>query len=167
MPNRSALSMQEQANSLFQIDPLSSSEFFATFKRTAYLEPEKILMLAVLQDAIICLQKYRASGSRRNKRLFDEAKEWIQLDDRDWPFSFNNVCEAVSLNPGYLRRGLIQMSHRQTASGLRRKVIGSVITGGMKLAAGDRPSRPVAPRGETAIRHGCEAPNSENPARLR
>jgi hypothetical protein len=88
MARRNALSLEEQTSSLFQPDPLWSSEFFDTFERTAYLEPEKILMLAVLQDAITCLQKYRASGSRGNKRLFDEAKDWIQSDDRDWPFSF-------------------------------------------------------------------------------
>jgi hypothetical protein len=144
MPRRSALSLEEQTSSLFQPDPFWSGEFFDTFKRTAYLEPEKILMLAVLQDAIICLQKYRASGSPGNKRLFDQAKAWIQSEDWDWPFSFNNVCEAVSLNPGYLRRGLIQMSDRQTGSGLRRKVIASVITVGMKSGAGDRPPSSVS-----------------------
>jgi hypothetical protein len=170
MPRRSALSLEEQTSSLFQPDPLWSGEFFNAFinafKRTAYLEPEKILMLAVLQDAITCLRKYRTSGSRGNKRLFDEANDWIQSDDRDWPFSFNNVCEAVSLNPGYLRRGLIQMSDRQTGSGLRRKVIASVVTVGMKSGAGDRPSGSVSRLARDSNTVPCEAPKSGNPARL-
>jgi hypothetical protein len=139
MPKPSALSLEEQTSSLFQPDPFWSGEFFDTFKRTAYLEPEKILMLAVLQDAIICLQKYRASGSPGNKRLFDQAKAWIQSEDWDWPFSFKNVCEAVSLNPGYLRRGLIRMSHRANGFRFATKVTASAVTAGMKLGAGDRP----------------------------
>ena len=47
MPNRGALSLDERTSSLFQADPLSSSEFFET-KTTSYLEPERFLMLAVL-----------------------------------------------------------------------------------------------------------------------
>jgi hypothetical protein len=115
MPNRGALSFEERTNSLLQVDPLSSSEFFATFKTSTYLEPERFLMLAVLQDAITCLEKYGAFGSRGNRRLFDEARDWILSEDGDWLFSFNNVCEAVGLNAGYVRRRLIQMSEHKRA----------------------------------------------------
>ena len=114
MPNRGALSLDERTSSLFQADPLSSSEFFET-KTTSYLEPERFLMLAVLQDAITCLEKHGAFGPKGNKRLFDEAMDWILSEDNHWLFSFNNVCEAVGLNAGYLRRRLIQMSERQPA----------------------------------------------------
>jgi hypothetical protein len=136
--NRSALSMGEHANSLFQIDPLWSSEFLDTFKRRMYLEPEKILMLAILQDAVTCMQKYVAFGSRENRRLFDEAKDWIESDDSEWLFSFNNVCEAVGLNPRYLRPRLIKMSELQAGSGLRRKVVSSAVTVRMNSATSGR-----------------------------
>ena len=115
MPNRGALSLDERTSSLLQADPLSSSEFFETFKTTSYLEPERFLMLAVLQDAITCLEKHGALGPKGNKRLFDEARDWVLSEDNHWLFSFNNVCEAVGLNAGYLRRRLIQMSERQPA----------------------------------------------------
>jgi hypothetical protein len=115
MPYRGALSLEEKTHSLLQADPLSSSEVFHTFKTSSYLEPERFLMLAVLQDAITCLEKHGPFGSGGNKSLFDEAMGWILSEDNDWLFSFNNVCEAVGLSAGYLRRRLIQMSERKPA----------------------------------------------------
>jgi hypothetical protein len=115
MLHRGRLSLDERTSSLLQTDPLSSSEFFETFKTTSYLEPERFLMLAVLQDAITCLEKHGAFGPKGNKRLFDEARDWVLSEDNDWLFSFNNVCEAVGLNAAYLRRRLIQMNEREPA----------------------------------------------------
>jgi hypothetical protein len=36
-----------------------------TFQRKSYLEPEKKLMLAVLEDAIACFQKYAFARDRK------------------------------------------------------------------------------------------------------
>jgi hypothetical protein len=123
MANQGALSFEERTHSLFHSDPLSSNKFFETSKTRAYPEPERFLMLAVLQDAVTCLEKYAAFGSRGNKRLFDEARDWILSEDGDWLFSFNNVCEAVGLNPGYVRRRLIQMSEPKRALPCNRKLL--------------------------------------------
>ena len=40
-------------------------------------------------------------------RLFKDAEEWIFEDDHEWPYSFINICEAVDMNPKYLRKGLL------------------------------------------------------------
>ena len=36
-------------------------QYFDTFRRAEYLEPEKVLLLAVLQDAIHCYRKFSAA----------------------------------------------------------------------------------------------------------
>ena len=96
---------------LAQVDTLAPLELLERAKRTTYQEPEKALMFAILRDAITCLEK---SG---NKRLFDEAMEWILCDDCKWLFSFNNVCEALGFNPVYLRRRLMRWpAHSSAAS---------------------------------------------------
>jgi hypothetical protein len=123
MPNRGALCFEKNTHSLFHSDPLSSNEFFETFKQRVYLEPERFLMLAVLQDAITCLEKYAAFGSGGNKRLFDEARDWILSEDGDWLFSFNNVCEAVCLDATYVRRRLIQISDSKRTLPCNRKLV--------------------------------------------
>jgi hypothetical protein len=124
MRYRGILSRENGMNSLLQVDTLVPLEFLERVKRTTYQDPERALMVAVLRDAITCLEKYAAFRSSGNKRLFDEAIEWILSDDCEGLFSFNNVCEAVGVNPGYLRRGLIRMSERSStpAPGLRRRV---------------------------------------------
>lgn len=62
--------------------------------------PEKRLMLAVLVDAALQLRKHDGPAAA-------EAAHWVLADDADEPFSFQNVCEALGLDPGYLARGLI------------------------------------------------------------
>lgn len=71
--------------------------------------PEGALMHAVLEDAISCFQKGLLPGKdRRTRRLAKEAEAWLFDDDTSWPFSFLNICAALDIVPGYLRRGLIR-----------------------------------------------------------
>jgi hypothetical protein len=65
-------------------------------------------MLAVLEDAIACFQKYVFAKDGKGKMLFQEAEEWFQEKGGDWLFSFSNVCETLGFNPDYLRQGLAQ-----------------------------------------------------------
>ena len=65
-------------------------------------------MFAILLDAVECFQEYAEQD-----RLFKDAEEWIFEDDHEWPFSFINICEAVDMDPKYLRKGLLHW--RQSA----------------------------------------------------
>ena len=70
--------------------------------------PEQNLMLAVLDDAVSCFQKYFAARDKKGTSLFHEAEEWIlQQGKSNWLYSFNNICEALDLNPGCIREGLL------------------------------------------------------------
>ena len=100
------LSMEERVTSLFQPDTLLPEQFLDTFRRKLHLEPEKKLMLAILEDAIACFQKYVFARDVKGKALFSEAEEWIDDLSAEGIFAFNSVCEALELNPAYLRRGL-------------------------------------------------------------
>jgi len=98
----------EKIASLFQPDTLLSAQYFDTLRRKTPLEPEKRLMLAVLDDAINCYRDNLLSQRAKNKRLFDEAEEWIATPGGDWIFCFDNVCESLGFNPEYVRRGLLR-----------------------------------------------------------
>ena len=100
------LSMEERVTSLFQPDTLLPDQYLDTFRRKLYLEPEKKLMLAILEDAIACFQKYAFARDSRGKALFNEADEWIQQGAVGGIFAFDSVCEVLGLNPSYLRQGL-------------------------------------------------------------
>ena len=109
MLHQGGLNFEEKKHSLLQLDYLLPMQFLDTFRRTTYQEPERVLMLAVLQDAIDCLQKHATCVGGKKKKLFDETVGWIQTEDEDWLFSFNNVCDTVGLNPGRLRSALLEM----------------------------------------------------------
>ena len=64
-------------------------------------------MLAVLDNAVECFQKYVLARRQREKRLFQEAEAWILETDSDWFFSFENICETLQLYPDYIRQGLL------------------------------------------------------------
>src|SRR5438067_9639629 len=66
---------------------------------------ERALMRAVLEDAIRCL--VGEVGPRRQRgALAAEAREWIEVADPRWPFSFENVCDGLGLDTANLRRRL-------------------------------------------------------------
>ncbi|HEU4341659.1 MAG TPA: hypothetical protein VFU31_08825 [Candidatus Binatia bacterium] len=109
------VSIEERLASLFEPDSLLSAQYFENLRRKTVLEPEKRLIVAVLEDAINVFQNNLTAQSGRGKKLFDEAEEWIWEQDGHWLFSFESVCEILGLNPAYVRRGLLRWKEKQLA----------------------------------------------------
>jgi len=122
MNHEIGLSVEEKVGSLFQPDSLLSAQFFDTFRRKTLLEPEKRLMLAVLEDAVACFQKYVHARDGRGKTMFQEAEEWILERDSDWLFSFEGICDILGLNPDYVRQGLVRWKEASLAARSRPNV---------------------------------------------
>ena len=91
---------------LLQPDTLLPTQYFAALKRKSHQEPERRLAIAVLEDAVDCYQKHLLARDRKSRQLFVDADDWIASDDRSWPFAFENICDLLSINSEYLRRGL-------------------------------------------------------------
>ena len=108
MKEEGGVANDEKIASLFQPDTLLSAQYFENLRRKTVLEPEKSLMLAILEDAISSYQDNLRSQGKRGKKLFEEAEEWIAETSSAWIFSFESVCEALGLNAAYVRRGLLQ-----------------------------------------------------------
>lgn len=75
------------------------------------MEPQKRLMLAVLQTVVDDVRgsSYRVAAgypASVDRRAYEQARAYLTSTDRSWPFSFENVCEAVGLDPDRLREGL-------------------------------------------------------------
>ena len=99
--------VEEALASLFQPDTVASAEYFEIYRRRAGLEPEKKLMLAVLQDSIGCFQNYLLAKDKRRKKPFREAEKWFNEKESEWIFSFENIRETLALDPQYLLEELI------------------------------------------------------------
>src|SRR5256712_13510600 len=72
---------------LFEPDVLLPAQYFAAFRREGGLEREHLLMLAVLEDAIDCYQKYAHPRDPRRPQKDAEAGEWVTSQGRIWPFA--------------------------------------------------------------------------------
>jgi len=105
--------MNDRSFGLFEPDALLPAQFYAAFRGGSGVSGEKRLMLAVLQDALDCYQKYAFAKDGPGQQMFADADEWISDEDRAWYFSFENICEILEINPAYLRRGVKHW--RQTA----------------------------------------------------
>jgi hypothetical protein len=101
--------------SLSEPDALSLHRYFDRWRGAAgYLQPEWRLMFAVLLDAVECFQKYPFARGNKLTRQVKDTEDWIFKDDHEWPFSFINICEAVGMDPQYLRNGLSRWKQRAT-----------------------------------------------------
>lgn len=98
--------IDEKAMMIFQPDILIDAQFQASQRRRFHLEPERVLMLAVLQDAVGCFQEHVGARCKRKQSMHSDAEEWIASSDRSYPFSFENICEALGFEPAYMREGL-------------------------------------------------------------
>src|SRR5262249_38836037 len=112
---RQAFNIDERVASLFEPDTLVAAQYFGNLRRKTILDPEKRLMLAILEDAINCYQDHLLSQRSRAKRLFTEAEEWILDKGTDWIFSFRNIWVTLGFNPEYVRRCLIPWRGKKTA----------------------------------------------------
>jgi hypothetical protein len=80
-------------------------QFFDSRVKLATVCPETALMYAVLEDAFLCFYKQFEADQRYMQRA-REAEDWFFSDDSRWLFSFVSVCDALGLEPRYIRKKL-------------------------------------------------------------
>jgi hypothetical protein len=110
----------ERISSLFQPDVLLAEQYIENFRRKTPLEPEKALLLAVLEDGVRCFQDNIFPRNRKKQMLFEEAEAWLFSDESNEIFSFASICALLGFDPSYIRRGLRQWQER-AVGGTRKK----------------------------------------------
>lgn len=86
-------------------DSALSEEFFDSRVKLADVCPETALMYAVLEDAFLCFHR-KFDPDRRLMQRAREAEDWFFSDDSPGLFSFLSVCDALGLEPTYIRQKL-------------------------------------------------------------
>jgi len=68
------------------------------------IEPPRRLMAAVLQTVLDDVRgpSRRAAGPHAH----EQARAYVASTDRSWPFSFENVCEAIGIDADRMREQL-------------------------------------------------------------
>ena len=106
---------------ILEPDIFLPSQFYGTGGLSRQLEGEKRLMIAILKDAVECLDKYRGARSSSGRGHYHNALEWVQDKGTDWLFSFTNICDLLGFDPDYLREVLLKREGK-SAKTVRAKV---------------------------------------------
>ncbi|MBX7139273.1 MAG: hypothetical protein K1X83_14960 [Oligoflexia bacterium] len=69
--------------------------------------PERALMSALLFDGVQAYLNFVSATPFREIKRQQEAYNWIHKRGTEYIFSFDSVCEALGIDPDYLRLGLI------------------------------------------------------------
>jgi hypothetical protein len=70
------------------------------------LQPEKRLLLAVLEAAVSDFQKYATALTARGRRIFADADAWFASTRCDGPLDFESICQALGFDSSFIRAGL-------------------------------------------------------------
>ena len=98
---------------------LMPAQYADLVRRNNALEGEMKLLMAVLEDAIRCYLRNVGADERQHRREFIEVKDWFQSRDGAGPagiFSFENLCDALGLEPHRLLAQLAIMTIRDLPS---------------------------------------------------
>jgi len=72
----------------------------------AGVQPEKRLLLAVLEDAVRVWRKVGGSSSRRGHRVRTELVEWFSSSEQRSPFAFESICLMLGIDATWARSHL-------------------------------------------------------------
>ena len=115
------ITAEEKVAELFQPDTLLPSQFFDRLRRSVTFDGERRLMIAILEDAVEVYRKQAGAADRKRRQLFEDAETWIESSANGWVFSFENICDVLGLEAGYLRKGL--RAWKQGMGGDRGRVV--------------------------------------------
>jgi hypothetical protein len=76
-----------------------------TFHEFTVSQPEKRLMLALLEGAVGDFQKYATASNAHGRRLFADVDAWFASTSHGM-LDFETICDGLGLDPSFLRSGL-------------------------------------------------------------
>jgi len=86
------------------VDPCWQYDWDAVHVHTE-LAPEQKIQLACLKDAFETFSTYMGDRRERQAAMFRESMAWLfDTTESDWPFSLNNICEALGFSATAIRK---------------------------------------------------------------
>ena len=77
----------------------------------------RALMLAILKDATLCIERGRRRRHWRTRQLAAETEMWVRSDSREWLFSFASICDVLGIDTNALRDRLLTKVGRPSGGG--------------------------------------------------
>src|SRR5271167_742440 len=102
-PDTQIDSMMGSASDELRADAVMPAQFYPARRVSASVEPIMRLMGGILADAVRSFQRNFEAKSTNRRQEFREARFWIFHDNADGPFGFEDVCDALGIDPRRLR----------------------------------------------------------------
>lgn len=109
--------MDQLDNRIFEPDVTLASELLTT--RTGLPDPERMLLIAVLEDASRCFLQHCTATERKPRVLYEEARDWFFSKENGRLFDFESVCDVLGIDADYLRRRMRAERDRRRAAAAR------------------------------------------------
>src|SRR5262245_8156551 len=97
----------EFESALFVPDVILPSQISVDARWASDMSGPVALMLAVLADAVRCIERGNWRRHAGNRKQAAEAATWVLSDSREWPFAFASICDVLGLDVGAVRARLL------------------------------------------------------------
>ena len=131
----------------FRADAVMPAQFFPARRVSESVEPILRLMASILIDAVRCFQRNFDARQPYRRQEFREARFWIFHDQGKGPFSFDDVCLALDIDPRYLRKVIARWEKNRRSGDeqrMTRRSLGQIA--GRMPSLRSTPKRPHDPR---------------------
>jgi hypothetical protein len=107
--SRAPLQEEPSLHSALQPEAVMPVQFYGARRGGEQVEAVKRLMCAILEDALRCFERNLQACTTLRRREFREAENWLfSRSEGEGLFSFENVCDALGVDPNRLRRAISQ-----------------------------------------------------------
>jgi hypothetical protein len=94
--------------------PLPGSEVVAIVEPARLPEtPELRLCQAVLEQAVVDLDRARRLPPRRRATETTKLRRWFRSTDVTWPFAFESICATIGLDADAVRAAVLETGPRR------------------------------------------------------
>lgn len=80
-------------------DAMNAKERLANLEEAPAGAAERALVAGVLRQATADLRRFRGAQDAIGREMYLDARSWFNSNDSEWPYSFINICRALSLCP--------------------------------------------------------------------
>ena len=119
-------------------DAVMPAQFYPARRGSASVEPIMRLMGGILADAVRCVQRNLDARSPGRRQEYREARFWIFHDKGDGPFSFEDVCDALGVDPRRLRDLIIRWEKNRRPEDKPRMIRRSAVQIGGRVQSSRR-----------------------------
>jgi len=112
--------MNNDDMALFGPDVVLPAQIFWGARCDGTTSGVRALMIAIVEDATLCIKRGGRRRHWRTRRLAAEAEAWVRSDSREWLFSFASICDVLGFDPDALRVRLLSHANATQAADAQR-----------------------------------------------